>query len=161
MKQFFCWCCIIFSFIVIPYVRKCFRGGTYPEITSYILVNNCAKFGAFIHYVPVSSKFLLKPPDYLYHLIRGSPMSNYICLQRVDWKTFLLLGNSKVRPLFPTSGESGSKTLAQPISSIHMCIIKSISNCQVQITAQTAQSFPMKKLTCQFHIWTAISCDPH
>ena len=50
---------IFFSLIVISYVRKCFRGGTYPEITSYILVNNCEKFGAFVHYVPISSKFLL------------------------------------------------------------------------------------------------------
>ena len=42
-----------FSLIVIPYVRKCFRGGTYPENTSYTLVNNCTNFGAFIRYVPI------------------------------------------------------------------------------------------------------------
>ena len=41
----------IYLFIIIN-VRNSFRGGTYPEITSYILVNKCTKFGAFIRNVP-------------------------------------------------------------------------------------------------------------
>ena len=42
-------------------------GGGYPsKITLYILKNNYTKFGAFVRFVPISSKLTIKQPDYTF-----------------------------------------------------------------------------------------------
>ena len=39
-------------------------GGSPFKITLYTLKNNCTKFGAFVHLVPIFSKFTTKQLDY-------------------------------------------------------------------------------------------------
>ena len=37
-----------------------------PEIILSAIKNNCTKFDAFVHFVPTSSKFTTKQPDYIF-----------------------------------------------------------------------------------------------
>ena len=56
-------------------------------------------------------------------------MGNYICLQLVGRKTFLLLNSSKVPLFFPASGEGDDNTLADTNNSLHICTTESLFNC--------------------------------
>ena len=70
---------LFFFLIIISYVTKCFRGGTYPEIPSFTLMNKCTKFGAFIHYVHNIS---------LSHLTNvHAPQNRHLCRYRGPHKT--------------------------------------------------------------------------
>ena len=46
-------------------VRVVLGDGSPSRITLFILKNNCTKFGAFVCFVPKSSKFTTKQPDYI------------------------------------------------------------------------------------------------
>ena len=48
--------------IALFMVRVELGGGSRSKITLYRLKNNCAKFGAFVRFVPISSKFTTKQP---------------------------------------------------------------------------------------------------
>ena len=45
-------------------VRAVLGDGSPSKITLYTVKNNCTKFDAFVHFVPISSKSTTKQPDY-------------------------------------------------------------------------------------------------
>ena len=55
--------------IALFMVRVELGGGSPSKITLYRLKNNCTKFGAFVCFVPISSKFTTKQPDYIVKLV--------------------------------------------------------------------------------------------
>ena len=60
------------------------RSGEYytvapPEIILYAIRNNYTKFGAFVHFVPKSSKFTTKQSDY-YHCYIINSLWDVLCL---------------------------------------------------------------------------------
>ena len=58
-------------------VRVVLGDGSPSKITSYILKNNCTKFGTFVRFVPLSSKFTTKQLDYYTALANSYGVSVY------------------------------------------------------------------------------------